>query len=316
MDTSRHPNHRPVTIFRAGSILSRAQGPEVDDFFADSKLSIGSYYDTLNSNKIGNGLTREEEELLVPSVVDLKADDRDFRKKMTEFYSDINTTVPYKLGVTLETGLEKDNEKPVSKDNMPLNIMDYLRWKHAIKHPWVAQNKTVADGNQTKKFYVFDKASLQKAKSNQGKELDAAMQIFLKIKNEEGMVAQLLTLVGIDPTTFTGKDKEADMEDALREYVQKNPVNFAKVYNTGDIEIRYWLKAMVETKVLRMVGARYIDNETDKPIASSDEEMIYWFKDEENSEKVLIYKARLQEALAQVPEKKKGGTRRTAVPKS
>lgn len=308
-DTSRHPNHRPVTIHRAGSILSRAQGPEVDDFFADSKQGVGSYFDSLNSNKVGNGLTDKEEELLVPRVVDLKYDDRDFRKKMTEFYSDINTPVPFKNGVTLETGLTTDNDKEVSKDNLPLNVMDYLRWKHALGHPWVAANKDKADGDQTKVFYIFDKAALQAGKTDRGKELDAANMIFLKIKENEDTVSQLLALMGTDPGTFLGKNAPELRVEALREYVHKKPKEFTKVYNDGDIEIRYWIKAMAQYNVLKQVGARFIDPETDKPLASSDEEMIYWFKDEEHSDKVVTLKARLQEAIAAAPKTEKRRTR-------
>lgn len=312
-NTSKHPNSRTVTLFRAGSILSRAQGAEVDDFFSSSKQPIGSYFDSVNSLKVGSGLTFAEEELLLPGIIDTPASDKDFRKKVTDFYSDLTTPVPHGTGTVLEIGLESSNDIEVSKKNMPLNLMDYLRYRHALKHPWVAENQDKAKGDQTIHWYIFDKYAMQAKNTKRIKEQDAAMQVYLKIKNDPAIVDQVLTLLGIDPRTFIGPEKEGLKIEALRNKLETDPIKFTSVYEDGNLEIRYAIQTMINVRVLKQVGSRLIDAETEKIIGNTLEEAIYYFLDDEKSDEVVTLKARMQEAMEKEPVIEK---RKTVLPTS
>lgn len=305
--TERHPNSKTITIFRAGSTLSRAQGTEVDDFFSENKISVGSYFDSVNSQKVGTGLSFEEEKLLLPHILNVEPSDKDFRMLVANFYSEILTPIPHGRGQELEVGLESNNDKPVGKDNMPIKIMDYIRYRHALGHPWMAPTKEVADGDQTKQYYIFDKARLQKKAREKGISFDAAMEIYLQVKKEPEVIDQMLVLLGTDPRTFTGTNAGELKAESLRDKISEHPERFIEVYKKGDLDIRAWLAGMINTKVLKEVGARIIDAETDKLIGNNLEEAIYYFKDEENEQTVSALKARYQEAMAAtvVPNKKK-----------
>lgn len=316
MSNTKHPNSRVVTIFRAGSILGRAQGAAVDDHFADSKQSIGSYYTSIHSHKIGNGLTFAEENILMPHVIDTPSEDREFRKKVADYFADITTNVPHGTGIQLEIGLDGDNSKEIKAHdkngeggNMPINLLEFIRYRHAKGHPWTAANKEESEGDQTKVWYIFDKSAVADKNSTKVAEQDAAMQIYLiKVKPDPKIVEQMLTLLGSDPREY---DTPGKKEEAVREKMMKDPKKFSEVFETGELEIRYMLDMMVKTKVLKQVGTRYLDGETDKLIGNNQEETIYWFKDDDNSEVVLMLKARMQEAMQKAPEPK--GSRRTQV---
>jgi len=298
----KHPNSHVVTIFRAGSTLSRAQGKDVEEMFSMAKKSIGSYYEK-NSIRIGSGLSFEEEDILLPLVLDVPKEDREFRKKVSEFYQDIDTEVPFDLGVSLEIGLKDNNENPVSNRNRPIKIMEYLRYRHAIGHPFVAMSKELANGNSMKEFYVFDPKNVQAKNSKKNDEKDAAMQIYLEMKQNATKVDMMLTLLGIDPREFS--DDGLRLE-ALRQQAEANSARFIEVKNEGDLEIRAWIKSMVNTSVLKVIGSKYTDAETKAIIGNSLEETIAFFKDEENSDQITLLKALLQEALKKpiVPKKK------------
>jgi hypothetical protein len=304
----QHVNSHKITIFRAGSLLSRSQGPEIDDFFSSSKQSIGSYFDNINSHKIGSGLSFEEEELLLPKIIDTPVEDKEFRKKVSEFYQDLTTNIPHGTGLTLEIGLKENNDKPLSKGNMPLELMDYIRYRHALRHPYVAASKEQSDGNQLKQFYIFDKQSVQSRNTKKTLALDAAMEIYLKIKTDIETVKQMLMLRGTDPRIFTGKDKENQMVERLRDLVQEDPVKFKEAFDAGELEIRYDIETMVKVGVLKVIGTRYLDTEDDRLIGNNLEETIFWFKDEENSDSVVALKARMQEGLLMPPKEDKKRT--------
>ena len=295
-------NSKQITIFRAGSFLSRAQGKDIEDFFATSKKSVGSYFEGVSSKKIGSGLSFTEEAILLPKLIDVPGEDREFRKKVTQFYVEIDTQIPHNTGRVLEIGLELDNDKPVtedlkdpSKNNLPINIMDYIRYRHAIKHPQVAESKELAEGNGLIEFYVFDKSAVTKKNSKKAEEKDTAFQMFLEIKSNKNKVDMMLTLLGKDPKEFSGNDADTLKQIALRTEAETNPKTFVDIYQNNDLETHYWIKAMVNDKELKILNGKYFDAETDKLLGNSLEELTALFKDEENSDIVVLLKARLQE---------------------
>lgn len=292
-----HKNSKIVTIFRAGSFLSRAQTKEVDDFLSTTKKSIGSYWEAGSSRRIGTGLTFAEEALLLPHLLDVPAEDREFRKKVSAFYADIDTQVPHKVGRALEIGLEGGNDRELSAKNMPLKIMDYIRYKHALGHPHVAPNKEQADGNARIEFYIFDSSDVIKKNADRTTQKDAAIQIYLQIKEDRHKVDSMLTVLGVDPREFVGPDASSLKQEELRSLAETKPDKFTTMYQEADLSIRYWIKTMVNTGVLRMVGVKYLDGETSKLIGNTLEEVIFFFKDEENSEVVNLLKARMQEGM-------------------
>lgn len=312
MSETQHPKSKKIVIFRAGSFLSRAQGKEVDDFYATSKKSVGAYWETLSSKKIASGLTFAEENILMPHLVDAECDDKEFRKKVSTFFQDIDTKIPYNTGLTLEVGLELDNDKPIffSKDpekcNMPINIMDYIRWRHALKHPRVAHSKELADGSSRYEFYIFDKNETIKKNSKKSEEKDAAFAIYLEIKPDIKKVEMMLTLLGHDVRAF-GNNPDT-MIDKLRTESETRSDLFTKTYNGAELEINYWIKAMINTGVMKNIGPKYFDAETEKLIGNSLEETVYFFKDEENSDMVVALKARMQEGLSKPIGSKRGNT--------
>lgn len=292
-----HKNTKIVTIFRAGSFLSRAQTQGVEDFLSTTKKSIGSYWESGSSKRIGTGLTFPEEELLLPYLLDVPAEDREFRKKVSTFFVDIDTHVPHKLGRQLEIGLLEDNDKPLTKKNFPINVMDYIRYRHAMSHPFVAANKELADGNARIEFYIFDSSDVIKKNTKKTTEKDAAIQIYLQIKADETKVNSMLTVLGVDPREFVGPDAVSLKQEELRSLAEADAEKFTTAYNEADLDIRYWIKTMANTGVLKKIGVKYLDGETSKLIGNNEEETIFFFKDEENSETVALLKARMQEAI-------------------
>ena len=285
-------NSKQITIYRSGSFLSVAQGKDIKDFFSDSNRSVGAYFESSSSKRIGTGLSFDEEKLLLPLLLEVPADHIDFRKKLSEFYCDMDTKVPYDTGRTLEIGLEKSNTDNVSSGNMPINIMDYIRYRHAIKHPAVAPNREESTGNGLKDFYIFDKTEVGKKSSKLLEDKDKAMVIYQEVKEDSTKVRQALALLSINPDKL---DSDGDRKEALRAASEKDPLKFIKVMGDKDFEITFWLKSMVDAGVLKIMHKKYFDTETDKMIGNDEEEATYYFKDDTNSDHIGTLKARLQD---------------------
>lgn len=294
---NKHANSRPIVIYRSGSFLSRVQGKEVEDYFELAVVSVGSFWEGEFSVKVATGLDYEEQTLLLPHIVNCEADEKGFRQMVEIFYHEINTKIPFKIGVTLETGLKVDNNAPLSIKNMPINVSDYVKWRHHRTHPKMANSKEEAEGNQLKEYYIFDPNAASTARSKVSKQKDAALQIYLKLKNEPEKIDMMLLLLGHDPREFTGPTKDDLKLNKLREIADgvDTAEMFTNIYAQEDMEISYWIENMIRLNVLTRIGQQVRDTETKKLIGHNRSEAISFFQDPTNDSDVVILKAKLQE---------------------
>ena len=309
MDHSNHLNSKKITIFRTASMLGQAQTADTKDFLEMTKVSVGSYFEKRDSRKVATGLTLEEEKLLLPEYVDADPSEREFRKKVAEFFADLDTEIPYTGGKTLEIGLSESNDREVSSKNMPLDVMDYIRYRHAKGHPFMAPSKEEGAKSSIYQYYIFDPTSVQDKKKKKNEAQNDALKTYLSIKDDIEKVDMMLTLLNIDPREFSGANADDDKVDALKELADKKYEEFNKITAAGDLDKRYWIKSMVKMNILKIFGDKYVDGETKKLIGNNLEEAISYFSDEENnSDFIAMYKAKMQEALKQPM---KAGSRKT-----
>jgi hypothetical protein len=306
----QHENSIKVKIFRTETFLGGAQGPDVQAYLGESKVSIGSYYTSINSATVGSGLSVEEKELLLPDFVGVSATHPDFMKKVEQWYVDIETKVPYGSGLTLEIGLE-DNTKPLGTKigaginglNKPLIPIDYIRYRHLLGHPYVGASKEAAEGTR-KQFYIFNIVELEKRAKDLSDTKDAALVIFLEVKPDPAKVKMLLTLLGVDTKQFTGKQRNETMLIELRKLADTKPKDFIDVYSRKDFDIEYTIQEMINLGVIRKYGEKYMDPENNNALlANSLDELVFFFKQDDNSSTIIALKARLQEKTGEQPSK-------------
>lgn len=289
----QQPNSRQVKIYRLSDFLTRAQGSQIQDFLSLSKEGIGAYFQP-NSPAIGTGLTNKEIELLMPILLQVSADDKTFRAEVNKFFNSIDTKVDFQYGTTLEIGLEDDNAAPVSEKNMPINIMEYIRYRHALKHPQVSADKESGHGNQTKRFYIFDPEAVSKLQDQAVVDSDKALETYLAIAKDEKKVDILLTLFGEDVRKY---GKLTDKQKKLREIADKKPGEFIKTAEGDHIEDRAWVRQMVLADQIKVIGGSYHIKSSMQFLGKSEEEAIMTLKSPDMTEVVMILKGNTQENL-------------------
>lgn len=138
---------------------------EVKLLAENASMAVGSYF---KNRAPATGLTFDEEKELMPDIINIPFEDRDFRREVLRYFKDISTKIPDGEGLTLEIGRKFDNNMPavytkVTKDgeevvyNQPINVEDYVRYKHALGHPHVTDNIKLLKGNpHIYRFYIED----------------------------------------------------------------------------------------------------------------------------------------------------------------
>jgi len=306
VQAEKHINSRIVTIRRAPSFISKAQGIEVKDFMTSAIQEIGSYFEGGGSTRIGSGLTITEEKILLPEHIGISSEDKEYFKERNKFYVNFYTKVPAD-GIKLEIGLTQDNNKPIhvdktdpEKSNLPINLLEYLRYKHALSHPWVAKSELAGKGNQIQKFFVDDPVTASQGKSDTTAMKDEALTFYLQVKSNPEKVNSLLTLLGVDYRDVVGQTPEQTTQlrvDKLRGLVDTRAKDFNDLNKDKNFDVKYKVQMMINTEVLKKVGAKYLITENGESLGNY-EELVEFLKDTTtNSDVIGVLNAKLQEAM-------------------
>ena len=93
---------------------------------AEAVMRISSVY--VNRQPL-KGFTLEEEKKYLVGILDVNPDHVDWPKHSKQFWAELTIPVGF-TGVELEISTDKDGK--------PVNIMDYIKYRFALKHPHVA----------------------------------------------------------------------------------------------------------------------------------------------------------------------------------
>lgn len=286
-----HANSKIVFLKRTRPFIHEAMNSEVmQQELAYTKRSISSYFAGPNSAKIGTGLTPSEEKLLVPALLGIEVNDK-FYEKLTLFFTEIDTKVPHgDIGLQLEVGLELDNAQPITftKEvdgkvliNMPLNIMDYIRYRHAIKFPYTALSPEAAEGNQLMWFYIQDPKLVLNSKISDLELKDSAMADYAQAKSDPKKVKMLVTVLksyirkkpGKPPMNINNLGSD-DLLIVLRELAEQRPDKFHEIANDGDLKKRYFIDELLSVGLIQRIGNSIVDKETNTNMGDTLKEVV------------------------------------------
>jgi hypothetical protein len=280
--------YRRVTIKRKLPFYHEQQ-EELRDWFSDANTAIGAFWEKGGSSKQGSGMTLEEEALVMPSVLSIPLQDPNFRREVSNYFRDINTVIPQD-GLPLVISLE-DDDMELSRDNMPVKVDDYIKYRHAVGHPFTAMSEYDARSNPLKRYYVEDQEEIVKQERAKVDEVDKALSIYFEIKKNKKKVNMVLALMGA--STEEGEDATV----ALKSAAEKDPLKFHKVATDDDLQLKYEISSMVSEGVLDLVKGKYIRTDTAETLGT-EMQTVAWFKDKSNSKDIAMFKAMMQEMEA------------------
>ncbi len=289
-----------IEVHRHFSLVEMSQDdPEVKAWLGASYRPIGPYY---KDKTTATGLTFEEQKILLPTYLGIEATDKDFRRRVVNFYDEILTTVP-KEGITLQIGLE-DSTKPLSETNMPLNIADYVKYRHIIGHRDVAASETEAKKNFGKRFYIHDPEEAVKGAVNINVLEDKATVIYMKYKDDAIKLDQILTMMAVNIKTMTPSDKVLKLKSLAQKNPKLNSVDqkdtfqrFIATAEDKDLEYKYLIQEMIGASYLMKQGNYILYAESGEKIGDNMQEAVLYFRNPKNSRALNLLKAEYLEKV-------------------
>jgi len=227
------------------------------------------------------GCTPKEEKELMQEILDVSPDHVDWPKHSKKFWADMTIPVGF-TGVELEVGLHEDGT--------PINVIDYLKYKFATKHPHVALTKAEMDGDYNKRFYIQDLSREDKVKNTAIQFKKDADKEFIKLSSSPKNMRRVLRLI-----SQTNPDRMTDdqVENALYEIKNSKTKKFLKIAKDKNLELKAEIEEMVTASVLRKIGNQIIF--IDEVIGDTLDDAVVFLKDKKNSGTLTILRAKLKE---------------------
>jgi hypothetical protein len=290
------PSKRIAIKCRQAFIHAQIKTVDALDQLSMSKKSVGSYFVNRHSTRKGTGLTDEEVRVLLPLLLSMPSDAIDFRKEVDKYYTEINTMIPYtEKGLELEVGLEQDSlaspilfkeededGKKVKKYyNLPLNLEEYIKYRHAKGHPHVAGSP--AKSNSTVMFYVEDPDVTVEDAVKEGELKDDAVNLYQQIKDDPKKVKAVLSLLSNlipkkNPNEIIVVDAwdESTRKMRLRE-LALSPKHWKAFYATANdpnVHNRYLLSELIKVSLLKRAGTSILVTESNEVLGINEAEAL------------------------------------------
>ncbi len=226
------------------------------------------------------GVEGEEAKKIMIGILDVGPDHVDWPKQEKVFWAQMQIKVPFE-GVELEIGKDEDGT--------PYNIDHYLKYRFALKHPYVGDSKEELKAKQ--RFYFVDENKNIREANKKVKIRKEADKEFIKASSDEKKMDMLLRLLSkINPSKLTREQKENNLYDLK----DKEPAKFLKLALDKNLEMKAEIDEMVEGGVLRKIGNQVIY--IDEVLGETTEDTIVYLRNKKNSGTLTILRAKLKEA--------------------
>lgn len=191
-----------------------------------------------------------------------------------------------------------DLERIKYKYGYPINIEDYIMYRHCLLYNDVAKDIALINSDANIRFYFkddkkeYDKAKKYRIEINKAK----ANYVACLADNElfDAVYMQYCTIAGLPVISSLGKDR-LDKEIELDKFSETEPVKFNRIYNNKDVK----LIAKIELLIARgeLIRSPYNQNITSTDgefIGSNIIEAVAYFKNPNNNSIVTAYYNKLK----------------------
>lgn len=281
-------NYKIIRIERHYNLIEMQQSDaSVQAWLGESYRPIGPYFDA-GGKSVAKGLTMDEQRLLMPEILGVEPADKEFRKEVEKFFHELLTNVP-KTGLELNISL-MDDERPLGVDNLPIVPRDYIVWRHATKHPHVAHDKSDAERNIQRRFYMIDPQSVKGEALKINRLEDQASSLYFKYKDDDLRVDQILTMMGMTIKGLKKDDKVLKLKEftkavpGFNEVEQKDRfTRFIEVCEDKDLSIKFLIEELVGAQYLERVGRVILLKDTGERLGDSIEEAVLFVTNKKNT---------------------------------
>lgn len=272
-----------VKRFDASSMMSQYK-----DVYSDAKTQIASFIDSNTGNTV-RPLTREEEYVLMPEVLNIRPDAPDFNKAVDEYFVGIGVDIPDEglpLDVTIEyeIDLKNKNGEKIGTMEYPTNILDYITYRLITKH--IEKNFRIANSLKEcivgiHEFYIEDIKKDNENRNKAYKAREKARIDFIALTaGDDKSEKEKEKIKMIFDVTYNIHQKHSistELDDMIRildeEVLQKDPNKMVELMNDKDLADKSLINQLLVYNVITTQGSIYFND--DEPMGDLEDTIKY-----------------------------------------
>lgn len=236
-------------------------------------------------------------------VYEHKSDYYKVKEKLEEIekkYNAVNRNNSAELRKALQAKINAIDaiEREKAQYGYPLNVEDYLMYRHCLLYNDVAKDMAFINGEQNIRFYIKDNKKEEERKRKQHELANKALSNYVILLGDETLFDAVYVqycVINAKPILSSLLKERMDREVELRQFAAEYPDKFNKLYSNKDI------RTIADIELLIARG-EFIRTEYNQNITTSDgvliganmTEALAWFKNPENISTVNAYKAKLK----------------------
>jgi hypothetical protein len=245
---------------------------------ADARKKLGSIYVSRSPLR---GLTRDEERKYLPQMLGISADHPDFERHARKFWADFSIDVPSD-GVVLNITCNEKGE--------PHNVDDWVKYKWAQKHRFVAGSFDEMRKDPTTAYYIYNPEVETQRTNSKLQDKKVAYKELIRLSTDVNAMSRVLRILGTsNPDSLSSEQKE----NQLAVLLEANPQRFIAVATDKNLETRDFIFQLVGNNILRHIGSAYLY--MDETVGDTLDEAVSYVNNKRNSKVVAEMKAKLKE---------------------
>lgn len=276
----------------------------------EREVTIGAKFSKETKNVL-MGLTEEEREIFLPSIMNVAVKSTHWEESVKNYFNNLNIKIPYtgiKLNVT--TKLKKINYNGEVKEiQYPLVVEDYIKWKQLLVDNTVAKSKEQLKEGIYKAYMIDEQAEIE-LQSKLKKAKDSLMRMYLELtvideKDEyinKDKIKYILFVLGLNPYAYSIDQQINELEryrdislKQLEEGYDLSDTTLVKVLKDEKLKEKARISNLLTINVIKKSGDYYVDaNDFNKILGKSLDDVINWFNDPNNSQRVAEMKHELK----------------------
>lgn len=219
------------------------------------------------------GLTQEELNKYMPILTNTIPAHPDYNQRKSHFWANLVLVVPDE-GVTL-------NIKTDAEGN-PENLLDYVNWKRALKHPRVAASKAEAEGDKNISFYIYDPEAETRTKQLAIQTKMDADRLYMEIQPTDEKVSYILLGMGKSNIHRLSKDQR---QVELYDLKEKQPALFTALAKDKNLQYKAEVQLVLDEGSLKRTNTGYYfgSGSDERHIGDTIEDIIRFITKPENS---------------------------------
>ena len=215
-------------------------------------------------------------------------------------YNSVNRNNTAELRKALKAKIDAIDavERKKAEYGYPLNVEDYLMYRHCLLYNDVAKDMAFINGEQNIRFYIKDNKKEEERKRKQHELANKALQNYVVLLSDSSLFDAVYVqycVINNKPILTSLLKDVVDREVELRKFATDYPDKFNKIYSNKDVRIISDIELLIARGEL--IKSDYNQNITTSDgvlIGANMNEALAWFKNTENISAVNAYKNKLK----------------------